>query len=307
MPSAAGAIVPDFAGSNEMTQMAVGCFTIVPLTAVAMALTSGREHPYDFPFWVLPILWIFATMHLWFLRNLLLMVGPFIIMARMGVEFRTPKVWLLVIPISVVAALLMQEPVFGADSMQSILPKPATLVFYFFGAFFYQQGVAVRRWWTVALLPSAVTFCIGFLLLRSMRLRPSPSLTANCPNTCDVQQLADGGERPGGNGFCLADVLRHDGIVRWLLASPRFTVRYLSDASYWIYLAHLPLVVVAHWVFVDWPISYHLKYILTCVSVTGILLIAYQLFIRYTFIGNVLNGPRTRRQRTDRPTAPASA
>ncbi|MYC36267.1 MAG: acyltransferase family protein, partial [Chloroflexi bacterium] len=150
--------------------LAVGCFTIVPLTAVAMALTSGREHPYDFPFWVLPILWVFATMHLWFLWNLLLMLVPFIIMVRMGVEFRNPKVWLLVIPISLVAALLMQEPVFGADSMQSIVPKPATLVFYscfyFFGAFFYQQGVAVRRWWTIALLPAAVTFCIGFLLLR---------------------------------------------------------------------------------------------------------------------------------------------
>ncbi len=91
----------DFAGSNEMTQMAVGCFTIVPLTAVAMALTSGREHPYDFPFWVLPILWIFATMHLWFLWNLLLMLVPFIIMVRMGVEFRNPMVWLLVIPVNV--------------------------------------------------------------------------------------------------------------------------------------------------------------------------------------------------------------
>lgn len=47
--------------------VADGCFTIIPLTAVAMILTSGREHPYDFPLWVLPILWIFATMHLWFL------------------------------------------------------------------------------------------------------------------------------------------------------------------------------------------------------------------------------------------------
>ena len=97
------------------------------------------------------------------------------------------------------------------------------------------------------------------------------------------------------------------GLFRWLLSSPSFTVRYLSDASYWIYLGHLPLVVVAHWVIVDWPISYHLKYILACASVTAVLLMTYQLFIRYTFIGNVLNGPRTRRQRTIRPAAPAGA
>ena len=56
---------------------------------------------------------------------------------------------------------------------------------------------------------------------------------------------------------------------------------------------------------VDWPISYHLKYILACGGVTAVLLITYQLFIRYTFIGNVLNGPRTRRKRPDRAVAPA--
>ena len=54
-------------------------------------------------------------------------------------------------------------------------------------------------------------------------------------------------------------------------------------------------------------ISYHLKYILTCAGVTAVLLVTYQLFIRYTFIGNVLNGPRTRRGPQPRPAAPQNA
>lgn len=95
------------------------------------------------------------------------------------------------------------------------------------------------------------------------------------------------------------------GVFRWLLSGPGFAVRYLSDASYWMYLAHLPLVIVAHWVVVDWTVSYHLKYVLACVSVTAVLLVTYHMFIRYTFIGKVLNGPRTRRPRRVRPAAPA--
>jgi peptidoglycan/LPS O-acetylase OafA/YrhL len=292
--------------------LAVGCFTIVPLTALAMALTSGRQPPYDFPFWVLPILWIFATMHLWFLWNLLLMVGMAIIMARRGVEFRNPKVWLLVIPISAVASLLMQEPVFGADSMQSLLPKPATFLFYscffFFGAFFYRQGVNVRRWWTVALLPAAIVFSISFLLLREYAAEAKPFTPGELPEhvwmfstmLTAVSALLE-------TAFAWLTCFGLMGLFRWLMSRPSFTVRYLSDASYWMYMAHLPLVIVANWIVVDWPISYHVKYIVTCASVTAVLLITYQLFVRYTFIGTAMNGPRTRRQRATGSVAPGSA
>ena len=280
--------------------LAVGCFTIIPLTALAMALTSGREHPYDFPFWALPFIWMFATMHLWFLWNLLLMVGIFIVLVRFGVNFRNPKIWWLMLPLSAVGSLLMQEPIFGADSLQSLIPKPATFLFYccffFFGAFLYQQGVAVRRWWTIALLPAAVAFCIGFLLLREYAAVAKPFTHGELPELVwmfsnrltAVSALAE-------TAFAWLTCFGMMGLFRWLLFRPSFTVRYLSDASYWMYLAHLPLVIVAHWVVVDWAISYHLKYILTCAGVTAVLLVTYQLFIRYTFIGNVLNGPRTRR------------
>lgn len=79
----------------------------------------------------------------------------------------------------------MQELVFGTDSLQSVLPKPAPFVFYscffFFGASFYRQGVAVRRWWTIALLPAAVTFCISFLLLREYAAEAKPFTHGELP------------------------------------------------------------------------------------------------------------------------------
>ena len=231
---------------------------------------------------------------------------------RLGVQFRNPKIWLLTIPISAAASLLMQEPIFGADSLQSLIPKPATFIFYtcffFFGAFLYRQGIAVRRWWTIALLPAAITFCIGFLLLREYAAEAKPFTHGELPELVwmfsnrltAISALAE-------TAFAWLTCFGMMGLFRWLLSRPSFTVRYLSDASYWIYLAHLPLIIVAHWLVVDWPISYHLKYILACVGVTVVLVISYQLFIRYTFIGNVLNGPRTRRKSQPRPAATQSA
>ena len=166
----------------------------------------------------------------------------------------------------------------------------------------------MRRWWTIALLPAAITFCIGFLLLREYATEAKPFTHGELPELVwmfsnrltALSALAE-------TAFAWLTCFGMMGLFRWLLSRPSFTVRYLSDASYWIYLAHLPLIVVAHWLVVDWPISYHLKYILACVGVTVVLVISYQLFIRYTFIGNVLNGPRTRRQSQPRPTATQSA
>ena len=188
--------------------LAIGCFTLIPLSAPALALTSGREHPYDFPLWLLAVFGLIVPLHLWFLWYLMVLVGIFLILARpesilapvanflarrelsidwsrLGIEYRNPAVWWLVIPLSVVAALLMQGPVFGADALPFTLPQPATFVcyacFFFFGAFLYRQGIPVRRWWVVALLPAAVFFCIGFLLLRQYALSTTPSSTASCP------------------------------------------------------------------------------------------------------------------------------
>ena len=48
-----------------------------------------------------------------------------------------------------------------------------------------------------------------------------------------------------------------------------------------------------------WQISVHLKVVAVLSAVTSCLLVSYQLAVRYTVIGTVLNGPRTRRSRAD--------
>jgi peptidoglycan/LPS O-acetylase OafA/YrhL len=72
------------------------------------------------------------------------------------------------------------------------------------------------------------------------------------------------------------------------------TIRYLSDASYWLYLTHLPLVIAAQAVVRDWPVPALLKFVGIVVVATGILLVVYQAVVRYTWLGTLLNGPRSR-------------
>ena len=87
------------------------------------------------------------------------------------------------------------------------------------------------------------------------------------------------------------------GLFRWIASRESFAIRYISDASYWIYLVHLPLVIAGQMLVVEWLIHYHLKFLLVVGGVTLVLLVTYQFGVRYTVIGRMLNGPRTRRPR----------
>lgn len=66
--------------------------------------------------------------------------------------------------------------------------------------------------------------------------------------------------------------------------------RYIADASYWIYLAHLPVVaVLAVWVG-QWQMSWMLKYPFILAVSFAVLFASYHLLVRPTFIGQLLNG-----------------
>ena len=285
--------------------LAVGCFTVVPLSVWILAYVSGFREPYDFPLWTLPLLWLFGLAHLWFLWYLLLLAAGFGLAVRLGLQFRHPVGWWPVIPISMALSLLMVEPIYGADNPKGIIPNPAVIIYYacffLFGVFFYQRGFTVRRWWAVALLPAAVAFYVGFQLLEQY-LAPFEGALAGLDTEGGVPEAF-----MFKDPLTLASALIEAvcawlmcfglmGLFRWVASRESFTTRYLSDASYWMYLAHLPLVMAAQMLVVDWPIHYHLKFLLVCAGVTLVLLATYQLGVRYTFIGSALNGPRVRRK-----------
>jgi glucans biosynthesis protein C len=73
--------------------------------------------------------------------------------------------------------------------------------------------------------------------------------------------------------------------------------RYVSDASYWIYLAHLPVVFALQAVMKDVPWHWAVKFPLVLGVALAVLFSTYHLFVRFTVIGEVLNGVRHRRAR----------
>ena len=84
------------------------------------------------------------------------------------------------------------------------------------------------------------------------------------------------------------------GLFRHFLAERRRGVRYLSDSAYWLYLAHLPLVIWIQRQIRTWDLPAPVKFAFICVVTTSLLLASYQLFVRYTPIGTLLNGKRSR-------------
>lgn len=79
--------------------------------------------------------------------------------------------------------------------------------------------------------------------------------------------------------------------------------RYVADASYWTYLLHYPIVLVLQDALARVPLHWIVKYPLILVITLTICLATYQLFVRSTIIGQVLNGRRVARPSTLPPHA----
>jgi ABC-type multidrug transport system ATPase subunit len=69
-------------------------------------------------------------------------------------------------------------------------------------------------------------------------------------------------------------------------------VRYVADASYWIYLVHLPLVAALQVWVGDWPLHWSVKYPLIVLTALALLLLSYHWLVRDTPVGQLLNGRR---------------
>jgi ABC-type multidrug transport system ATPase subunit len=91
------------------------------------------------------------------------------------------------------------------------------------------------------------------------------------------------------------------------MSHPSAAVRYFSDASYWIYLVHLPIVAALQVVVGRLPWHWSVKFPIVFVVSMVALLISYRYLVRSTFIGQVLNGrkyPRT--PRSSKPGEPGA-
>ena len=250
-------------------------FTVIPLTHWAF---SARD--------VDSIAWPEHFYHLWFLWYLLLIVGTFAIAAKLGVRFRHPLWWLLV-PVSIVPQYFMRQ-ILGADVPGEFLPELSIFSYYFVfflvGVLFNQRSVRIRWWWSVALFLALPVLPLALVFLYPERIEFLDLEGDWVPVGAAVFQVA----------FTWLACFGMMGLFHRLASRERFWVRYVSDASYWIYVMHLPLVVWGQRLAVDRSVDPHLAFVLICVTVPGLLLAVYEWGVRYTWIGTMLNGKRVR-------------
>ena len=73
-------------------------------------------------------------------------------------------------------------------------------------------------------------------------------------------------------------------------AKPNPAITYVADASYWMYIAHLPLVMALQTAVMLADVHWSIKYLFINVVCIGLLLITYHFWVRSSWIGRLLNG-----------------
>jgi len=224
--------------------------------------------------------------HLWFLWFLCWLVGGFCLYAlvmRWTGWRGVPSRWLLSpfgLGLPILATLIPQgfmgatNAGFGPDTSIGILPTPHVLlyyaVFFGFGVLYYdcgdETGQLGRRWrWTLpatllVVFPLALEFATGTFGFRQSllpeRLYHAASVT--------FQAL-----------FAWLMSFACMGLFRSLLTKENPAIRYLSDSAYWLYLAHLPLIIAAQAVISRWQAPAYVKMGLLSVIITAFLLLTY--------------------------------
>jgi hypothetical protein len=186
---------------------------------------------------------------------------------------------------------------FGPDTSVGLLPLGHVFgfyaIFFVFGIGYYladdQQGKLGRSWpW---LLP------ISFLVIFPLALE----LTGGMLGWRD-SILGKQWQRPaavlGQSIFAWTASLGCIGLFRCCLSREYPWVRYMSDASYWLYLTHLPLVVWLQMAVSPYPWPAWLKVLTISMATIVPLSVIYHVAVRSTWIGLFLNGRRISRRDT---------
>ena len=198
----------------------------------------------------------------------------------------SPFRYLWLIPLTMVPQWFMAArgaiPNFGPDTFICIIPMPYIPIYYgiffFFGAFYYDcddSDAKVGKQWIIT-MPVAllVIFPVGLIL----GLSPSLLGQYHQPTLLVLKAM-----------YTWLMVFSLIGISRELISRESRIWRYISDVAYWLYLAHLPLLLLVQEMIRTWDLPAIVKFGLICFAVTGILLLIHQFFLRYTFLGTLLN------------------
>lgn len=183
-----------------------------------------------------------------------------------------------------------------------LIPNPQALVQYGlafgFGWFLHRQIGLLKDWeraWPVN-LGLAVALSIGLAAYNG----PVPVLTPAAHDWRTAAYAVAYGFAAWAWAFGLI------GAAMRFLSGHSPWRRYLADASYWIYIVHLPLVMALQTIVAPFGWPWFVKYALIIAVAFPIMLATYEWFVRYSWLGAILNGRRAVKPGRPHPVAPAA-
>jgi surface polysaccharide O-acyltransferase-like enzyme len=237
--------------------------------------------------------------HLWFLYDLLwlyaaaLVVVPFAVATpvrvRDGANALVRSIvtsrWGVFVLAAATVVTLLPMPVAGIETSAAIVPPLRVLaaygVFFAFGWMLYGNRDVIAslggRWKTS--LATGLSSSVVYLIVLAGRPIDNPV----------------GAHAAGVALASLSIWLLIFGILGCFvrrLDAPRPLVRYFSDASYWMYLAHLPVVIWLAGVLAHLTAPAWVKFGIVLAGTTLVTTITYHYLVRSTAIGALLSGRR---------------
>lgn len=139
----------------------------------------------------------------------------------------------------------------------------------------------IAKWSPLFLCVALVSGVTAYILAGGPNITPMGDPTVAKALAAAVTAVAVYASALAAMGLCLLFASGHSPVRR-----------YLSDASYWIYIVHLPLVMLVQVWVQDWAGPWWVKLIGASAGVFAVCLASYELLIRHSFMGRWLNGRR---------------
>lgn len=295
-------------------------FVLLPSTVAPMLWGIGRSYSPEVQEQLLggggggvPLL------HLWFLYYLLifyaLAIGGWLLLQSSGIDqsapYRRLRHLLQQLLLSPAAAVLLALPIAGGFLLlenwnawagipthdSGLVPWPSQILFYglpfVVGWLLHGRPDILQRWqqhwlWYLVLAAVLSAWClreVGLDIDLETNLLAIPDYFEGNASTRIVYALL----------YSLALWCWCIGLIG---AALRFCsghhpgVRYMADASYWLYLMHIPVIFTLQALMMKWPLHWSLKFTLIMALTMALLLWLYDRWVRPGRIGALLNGRR---------------
>jgi peptidoglycan/LPS O-acetylase OafA/YrhL len=280
--------------------LAVGLVTVAPATSVLLALAP--RHPAGVG--DLTVGDYTNPQHLWFLWYLLLLyaltLGVRALLERLGrtgaVEgTRATLVRVLswrtaLLPLAAAAAVLNIATTAIESGVGGSIWADASLLGYY-GSFFAVGWLLFARREEIGVLARRP---LGYAALAAGAAVPLAELAPVQSEPTDFGALETYAALSLSALVAWSAILALFGIAERWLSVDRPAVRYVTDSSYWMYLAHMPVLLVVVPAVLATGVPFTLAYLASLAIVAALLLGSYAAFVRHTAIGRVLHGPRPR-------------